>query len=333
MLKALVILGGVIGVALPAFSGEPRWYLVVLKGGESLIARLVEEEEGFYILNFQGSVLRVAKSGVRKFEPLAKSAVSLSEGTPRAARSSLDDVEDPGALPAAPEPPEIPPTREEERLEEELRDAIESLASPAEPAADRSYKKLAAEITTARPLVHVALRHQSHWVRTLSTKLLGEKGTAKEDLAMVVGRLADYKPGVRLAACMAVRALGPEGFQALVSYLKTETVPNNRKMAVKTFLHWKDPRAVPFLVERLSQESDKGVRGFIEVALEELTGQEFGQDHEAWTNYLLELKSQKETEQVSEAALPKVFANPEAHPENEARGTEEKADVEYQDDH
>lgn len=293
MHRILMITAVVAGLALPGFlSGEePGWYRVQLEDGNFLTARLVGEEGEFYLLNFQGAVLRVEKKSVREMKKLSVTPGTESPGT---------ETPDKGS-PKGPRAPAGAGGKDEKSARsEQLRDAVESLASSGTEGVERAYQALAKDFEVARPFLHAALSHQSPRVRTLATKLLGEMGSADEDLAPVAGRLSDSRPEVRLAATMAVRALGAKGLQALVEYLDRENVPNNRKMAVKTFQRWNDRRAVKPLVDRLSREKDKGVQGFIQVALESLTGQKLGRDPNAWAAYLNEEERHRELDQLTQ---------------------------------
>ena len=87
---------------------------------------------------------------------------------------------------------------------------------------------------------------------------------------------------------MAIRRLGKAegGLAAILEYLPAETDPNNRKMAVKTLQEWRDPAALPVLAELLKSEKDKGVRNFLARALEVMTGENHGDDAEAWETCL-----------------------------------------------
>jgi HEAT repeat protein len=134
--------------------------------------------------------------------------------------------------------------------------------------------------------------------RIFAVKILGERGNAKDDLAAVAAALRDRSPQVRLAAVMAVRKLGPAGFQPLVDQLAREAEPNNRKMAVKTLQEWRLKEAVPHLVKLLHKERDKGVKRFCVVALEALTGKKLGDDQAAWYGYLERLRLQEEADRL-----------------------------------
>jgi hypothetical protein len=83
---------------------------------------------------------------------------------------------------------------------------------------------------------------------------------------------------------MAIRRLGKEqgGLAAILEYLPAETDANNRKMAIKTLQEWRDEAALPVLVSVLKSEKEKGVRNFLSRALEVMTGENHGDDTEAW---------------------------------------------------
>jgi hypothetical protein len=319
VLRALVTMAALAVMVRAALAGEePGWYRVELSSGSELTARLVMEDEEFYVLNFQGAVLRVEKSGVLKIERLSAPRAGPREADPapegRAGKAPPGPEPVPGADREGP-----PQPGEGAENEEALRDAVEALASTDDEEVTRSYRLLARDFKAGSPFLRLALSHQSPRVRNLAVKLLGEQGTAKDDLAAVSGRLADDRPEVRLAAIMAVRALGAAGFSKMAECLESETVPNNRKMAVKTFQRWRDRRAVAPLVERLAHEPDGGVRGFIAVALESLTGQKLGQDPEAWAAYLSEEEGRRGLEKLKQAAgLERGARNGE-----EAHGAEE----------
>jgi len=291
----MLLIAAVVAVtAVPAFlfGEEPGWYRVQLADSTFLTARLLNEEGNYYVFSFEGAVLRVEKKNVRGMQRLtgpeneAAAPKAPEKGPSKAPRSTkAGDKADKGK--------EVDQARADQ-----IRNAVESLGEAGN--VEKAYQSLSKDFEEARPFLHAALSHQSPRVRTLATKLLGEKGAADEDLVPVAGRLADPRPEVRLAATMAVRALGPKGLQALVEYLDKENVPNNRKMAVKTFQRWNDPRAVAPLVERLSREKDKGVQGFIEVALESLTGKKLGRDPQAWAAYLTEEERHRELDKLTE---------------------------------
>lgn len=289
----------------PALGGqEPGWYVIVLEGGESLTARLVEEEGDYYVVNFQGNVIRISRAGVKRLQRVSKA-------------QGLEPAHGGAAAPAAQPEGEGPDSGKEEAL----RDAIESLASADRAVVDRSYKLLGEELAPARPLLHLALTHRAYRVRVMAVKLLGEKGTSAEDSKAITARLGDDHQAVRLAAVMALRALGPDGLPAIIDYLETESVPNNRKMAVKNLHHWNDQRAVAPLVDRLNREEHEGVRGFIFTALEALTRKKLGHDVVAWTAYLCDRQDRRELERLSGSALPGGGAGD--GPAREPRGAKE----------
>ncbi len=117
-------------------------------------------------------------------------------------------------------------------------------------------------------------------------QVLGEKGEAARDLKVVVKGLKSPKSKVRLAAVMAIRRLGMDGYKDLIAYLPRETEANNRKMAIKTLQHWNAKEAVPFLVTQLKGEKEKTVRNFLVTALEALSQKKLGDDQHAWEAYV-----------------------------------------------
>lgn len=117
-------------------------------------------------------------------------------------------------------------------------------------------------------------------------QVLGEKGEAAKDLKVVVKGLQNPKPKVRLAAVMAIRRLGMDGYKDLIAYLPRETEANNRKMAIKTLQHWNAKEAVPVLVRLLKKEKERSVRNFLVTALEALTDKKLGDDAGAWDEHL-----------------------------------------------
>ncbi len=259
---------------------EGKWYDLELDDGKRMVAQFRAEEEDAYTFSFEGDVLSIEKSAIRKMEPSSRTG----DGRPV--------------------------TPEEERI----RVAVEGLASEGSDEVLRAYRLLSRVFPSSRPSIHHALTHRSPRVRALAVKLLGERGTAREDLEAAAGRLSDEKSSVRLAAVMALRALGGEGLPDLVRYLPTETVPNNRKMAVKTLQVWRDRRAVAPLVDLLAKETEAGVRTFIAGALETLTGQSFGQDANAWTAYCIEETRRQEMKRILESR-PETGPGQEMEPE------------------
>ncbi len=137
-----------------------------------------------------------------------------------------------------------------------------------------------------RPVLLEGLKSSSIKLKCFALQLIGEQGTAAEDLEVVAQSLKDAKPRVRLAAVMALRRLGREGFKALCEYLPAETDSNNRKMAIKSFQTWNATEAVPLLVELLEKEKEKTVRNFTVTALEVLTERKLGDNLGAWKTYL-----------------------------------------------
>ncbi len=274
---------------------SPGWYTVELKTGASLTAKLLSQDEDALVFSFQGNMIRLDRSDVRRLERTAASSLPTEAAVrstnvfpavgPAREKTEID----------APRPGQSP--EDEERMEAIL-DAIEQLASSDDGAARQAYGRLQKEFALARPLLHIALRHQSPRVRSLAVKLLGEKGTAAEDLSVVSALLTDERAGVRLSAVMAVRTFGPDGFADLIRYIEKEKVPNNRKIAVKTFYRWKEKRALVPLAERLARESDDGVKNFIVDTLEGISGLKLGRDPVVWTAYLTQQEHAEELERI-----------------------------------
>jgi len=279
--RILVCLGATALLATPLAAKEaPGWYLLHLAtGGEPLTVKLVSDEKDFYLMSFEGSILRVEKSTVRKLE-----RISLPED--EKAAQVKRKVTDGKAGSAAPGPKAAAGPGGAGPSETAIRDAIEMLASSDAAAFGKAYGFLAKEFPVARAQLHRALGHGKGRVRMMAAKLLGEKGSAKKDLEAVSGRLTDENAQVRRAAVEAVRALGSKGLASLVRYLETETDSSNRKAAVQTMKIWNDPGAVAPLVNLLARDRDSGVKHFAVLALESLTGQNFGKDLSAWQAYL-----------------------------------------------
>jgi len=155
-----------------------------------------------------------------------------------------------------------------------------------------------------RKVLHEGVQKGSVKVKAFALRILTEQGEAKEDLAIVKGVLADPDVRVRLAAIMAVRALGKEGLPALLDHLQGETNPNNRKMAIKTLQHWGDKGAIPPLARLLKREQDKGVRDFAVKALQRLSGKSIEDDADAWLEYAEALQIQEQAKKLMSAEKP-----------------------------
>jgi len=253
-------------VAPAAEGGESSaWYVAELEDGASLTGKLLSTGETSFVLQFQGEVLELAKS---RLQYLRKATLPVKTESPRGETAADGEARAARVL-----------------------EAIEALGSQDTVASDRAFGVLVKEIETARPLLHAALVHRSPQVRVFLTKLLGEAGTAEEDLESVSGRLSDAVPEVRLAAIMAIRKLGPRGGQALLDHLERESVPNNRKMAVKAFQVWNDRSAVDRLLRYQPHEKDPGVQRFLETALETLIGRR-GRSPGAWAAHLQKMREE-----------------------------------------
>jgi len=153
-----------------------------------------------------------------------------------------------------------------------------------------------------RPILHEAVERGSPKLLCFAIQVLGELGEASKDLKVVSKQLEHKTTKVRLAAIMAVRQLGTEGYDALVKTLEKETDSNNRKMIVKTFQVWEHEAAVPVLVELLSSEKERDVRNFIVKALESITRRKLGDNLAAWQSHL---ESKALSEQAKSIAKPR----------------------------
>jgi hypothetical protein len=264
---------------------EQGWYSFEFRTGGSLVARLSKVEGNSYYFLYQGAILRVEKDdlkGLRRVgspeETSQPSRVELTAPTSENGRSTAG--------------------KESPAREEQIRDAIEQLGLLEDPRSDKAYRLLSANLPKARDLLHESLLHPSAIVRGRLVKLLGQGGTAREDLPAVSGRLNDPQPEVRLAAVLAVRNLGPDGAGALRLYLATETVPNNLKMAIKTLHIWKDVQSVAPLVACMEASKEQTVVEFAERALTYLTGQKLGSEPAAWRAWLTEEERKQEEQKV-----------------------------------
>jgi len=276
-------------LAAPLRGGQaPGWYRVELAaGGEPLTVKLVSEEPEVFVLSFEGSILRVEKKAVKTIKRIAlpedgQAAPDAGKAGNPAAGAGRAQAKDAGGRAKA---------SGKRPSDAALRDAVELLASTDEAASGRAYRLLTQEFGAARPHLHRALKHGNSRVRMMAVKLLGEKGSVKEDLLAAGTRLSDPEAQVRRAAVGALRALGNAGLPALVRYLETESVASNRKAAVQTLKIWNDAQAVGPLVHLLARERDAGVKNFAILALESLTGQKYGKDLAAWQAYLGKTKS------------------------------------------
>jgi HEAT repeat protein len=137
----------------------------------------------------------------------------------------------------------------------------------------------------SRPVLVECVKKASPGARCFALQVLGEQGEAAKDLEVVSKALRDSSKRVRLAAVMAIRRLGKEGFPALKEYLLWEPEPNNKKMAIKTLQTWGDRAVVPLLVHLLRKEEEKTVRNFLVTALEALSGKQLGDNADAWESY------------------------------------------------
>lgn len=180
-------------------------------------------------------------------------------------------------------------TSEQDQKQSELeryREALEVIGTSLEiPVVVEALKVLRNGYPRSREILLEAVSARRSRTRALALRLLTEKGMVPEDLRLVRKALKDSWPAVRLAAVMAIRALGKDGYSAIETYLPHESEPNIRKMAVKTLEIWGEPDAIPFLARLLKREKNRNVRMFIVDALQELSGQELGDDLVAWESF------------------------------------------------
>lgn len=151
-----------------------------------------------------------------------------------------------------------------------------------------------------RPVLLDCIKSPSVKLKCFALQVLGEQGTAHDDLDIVSQSLSDEKARVRLAAVMALRRLGKDCYKALSEYFPREADSNNKKMAVKTFQVWNTDEAVPLLVQSLEKEKEKTVRNFIVVALEALTRRKLGEDIGAWKSYIEGARLREEAQGLRE---------------------------------
>lgn len=151
----------------------------------------------------------------------------------------------------------------------------------------------------SRPVLVEALQSDSALVRVFAVRILGEKGKGDEDVRLVSSALSDTSPKVRLAAVMAVRRLGGDGFRKVAEHLRREPERNVRKMGVETLEFWKSPDAVLCLVRLLENEKEPQVRKFIVDSLQTLTSRrEIGDDLAAWRRAAEEWIDAQESEKL-----------------------------------
>lgn len=261
---ATVLCGGVLlGTTLLAAGADrtgsyqgPGWYELRLDPSRKMVLRIVSACEGIYSCLYQGYSITVAEDQIARMQSITHSEKSPS-GLPLSGKEHA-----------------------------KVLDAIDELAHPDPKVRMHAYRVLRRYFPACRPVVHEGLKHHDRRVRALSVKFLGEEGFSTEDWTPIVTLLRDPSPRVRLAAVMALRRLGPGDVEPLVEYLASEPVANNRKMAVRNLERWKDPEAIRGLVRRLRVEADHGVRVFITRALKALTGEDHGDDTEAWATFL-----------------------------------------------
>lgn len=240
------------------YSG-PDWYEIRTGSKSSLVAKVMRSDDTSYACLYQGMMLSIPRDDVSSIRPIWE--VGRIDGLPH----ELD--------------------REECR---EVLDAIEDLAEPDHRVRREAVRLLTEAFPESRPFVQHATRHKKRRVRMLSTRLLGEHGDFTLDGTVILDRLGDHKPKVRLLAILAIRKLGHQGVSTstidrILRYLDTETELNNKKMAVKALHYWKAEEAIKPLIRMVALEKDRGLRGFLHRALLHITGDTSIQDPTQWT--------------------------------------------------
>ena len=162
----------------------------------------------------------------------------------------------------------------------------------------------------SRPVLLECLAKGSPGAKCFALQVLGEQGEAGKDLEVVSKALHDASSQVRLAAAMAIRRLGKDGYPALKEYLLREPEPNNRKMAIKTLQQWGDPAAIPLLVQLLRKEKERPVRNFLVTALEVLSGKNLGDNTDAWETYASDMAAQKQAKALLSVKNPEAETKP-----------------------
>lgn|SRR2546428_8491175 len=191
---------------------------------------------------------------------------------------------------------------EEERELETFREAVKVFESKQDiKVVVGAMDVLRKGFPASRPVLVECLEKASPGAKCFALQVLGEQGEAAKDLQVVSKALRDSTKRVRLAAVMAIRRLGKDGFPALKAYLPSESEPNNRKMAIKTLQVWGDRAAIPLLVQLLRKEEEKTVRNFLVTALEVLSGKNLGDDLNAWETY----ESDQSIQEQAKILLPK----------------------------
>ena len=165
--------------------------------------------------------------------------------------------------------------------------------------AEKAAAVLVKGLPATRDQLTSAARRASLAGRTVALRILGEQA-ASIDVGsdVLVEGLKDSHRRVRLAAIMALRAMGPKEHKSLARHLPRETVPNNRKMIVKTFQRWGDDRAVDAILQLLEDERHTGVQEFCFRALRVLTRRDFGRDVRAWNEHWRAVKIREELQEA-----------------------------------
>ena len=231
------------------------------------------------------------------------------------------------AAPRAEAPPEAEPTpraqaagpteAEKEPGEDEKRrfDGAISTLGTSEKSADivAALEALRDGYPRSRPWILDAARQGpgSKRLKLYGIILLGEKGSAEKDSGVVTPALQNEHAAIRLAAVRAIERFGEVGLASLLAYLPGEENPNNRKAAIQTLARWKNPKAVPTLVEVLEKEKDAIViRQYCVPALEALTGEKLGADVDAWKRHIEEESMIRQAREI----LEKKQSQPEVSP-------------------
>jgi HEAT repeat protein len=200
-------------------------------------------------------------------------------------------------LPAAARAQAPEASKEDPARIKRFREAMEVIETSTEASAlVKAMEALREGYPSSRAVLVEAIEKGSVKKKTFAIHVLGEYGKAEDDMPVIVPALKHSREKVRLAAVMAIRRLGNTGLKAILDYLPGESVANNRKMAVKTLQHWKDPSACPQLIRMLKTESEEDVQRFIVTALEQITGKKLGNSPAAWEDYIDSQAARKHVE-------------------------------------
>ncbi len=227
------------------FAG-PGWYRLVLTSGQELTLIIVERTGDRFDCQFQGTHIQLHASQIEKLVGF--------------------DTEH-----------ELPP-EEEVRL----RQAVGQLGSLDRAASSEASRLIVDSFPECRAVLHESLTHRDPAVRREVIKILGEHGEHGEDADQIARRLYDADRDVRRTAVFALRQFGPETLDELVRYFGWEPIADLRKLVVKTFERWQDPRVVKPLIDAMQSERNPGVRRFIARALRIYLGPDYGDDPAQW---------------------------------------------------